>query len=66
MNEKLMSIQEGDQVQPVDRTTLKRIFNQWKIDNDLRALSPSEMEKRVEVTYGKYMRGGWTSFKIDG
>jgi hypothetical protein len=24
------------------------------------------MEKRVEVTYGKYMRGGWTSFKVEG
>jgi P4 family phage/plasmid primase-like protien len=64
MNEKLMAIQEGDQVQPIDRTTLKRVFKQWLVDNDLK-LSPSEMEKRVEVTYGKYMRGGWTSFKLD-
>ena len=65
MNEKLMAFQEGDQVQPVDRTTLKRVFKQWLVDNDLK-LSPSEMEKRVEVTYGKYMKGGWTSFKIEG
>lgn len=65
MNEKLMPIQEGDQVQPIDRTTLKRVFKQWLVDNDLK-LSPSEMEKRVEVTYGKYMRGGWTSFKVEG
>jgi P4 family phage/plasmid primase-like protien len=65
MNEKLMAIQEGDQVQPIDKTTLKRVFKQWLVDNDLK-LSPAEMEKRVEVTYGKYMRGGWTSFKIEG
>ena len=65
MNEKLMAFQEGDQVQPVDKTTLKRVFKQWLVDNDLR-LSPSEMEKRVEVTYGKYHKGGWTTFKIEG
>jgi P4 family phage/plasmid primase-like protien len=65
MNEKLMAFQEGDEVRPVDRTTLKRLFNQWKVDNDLRMLSPSDMEKRVETTYGKYMKGGWTTFKIE-
>jgi len=64
MNEKLMAIQEGDQVQPIDKTTLKRVFKQWLVDNDLK-LSPADMEKRVETTYGKYMRGGWTSFKIE-
>jgi P4 family phage/plasmid primase-like protien len=64
MTEKLMVVQEGDQVQPVDRTTLKRVFKQWLVDNDLR-ISPTDMEKRVEAAYGKYMRGGWTSFKIE-
>jgi P4 family phage/plasmid primase-like protien len=63
--EKLPAVQEGDEVRPVDRTTLKRVFTQWKVDNDLRTLSPADMEKRVEATYGKYMRGGWTSFKIE-
>ena len=65
ITERIQLIQEGDQVQPVDRTTLKRVFKQWMVDNDLR-LSPSDMEKRVEAVYGKYMRGGWTSFKLEG
>ena len=64
MNEKLMAFQEGDQVQPVDKTTLKRVFKQWLVDNDLK-LSPADMEKRVETTYGKWMKGGWTTFRIE-
>jgi P4 family phage/plasmid primase-like protien len=64
MNEKLMAFQEGDQVQPVDKTTLKRVFKQWLVDNDLK-LSPADMEKRVEATYGKWMKGGWTTFRIE-
>ena len=65
MNEKLMAFQEGDQVQPVDKTTLKRVFKQWLVDNDLK-LSPTDMEKRVETTYGKWMKGGWTTFRLEG
>lgn len=66
ISEKLLQVQAGDEVRSVDRTTLKRVFNQWKNDNDLKTLSPSDMEKRVEGMYGKYMRGGWTAFKIEG
>ena len=64
VSEKLVPVVEGDEVIPIDRTTLKRVFKQWGADNDLR-LSPTDMEKRVEVTYGKYHRGGWTNFKIE-
>jgi P4 family phage/plasmid primase-like protien len=64
VSEKLVPIVEGDQVVAIDRTTLKRVFKQWMTDNDLR-LSPTDMEKRVEVTYGKYHKGGWTNFKIE-
>jgi hypothetical protein len=37
----------------------------WKDENEQKTLSPSDMEKRVELKFGKYTRGGWISFKID-
>jgi P4 family phage/plasmid primase-like protien len=62
--DKLLSIREGDEIVPVDKTTLKRVFKTWMSDNDLR-LSPSDMEKRVEIQFGKYHKGGWTSFRVE-
>jgi P4 family phage/plasmid primase-like protien len=64
ISEKL-SVPTGDDTQPTDKTTLRRIFKMWKDDNDQKGLSPTDMEKRVELQFGKYTRGGWTSFKID-
>ena len=64
ITEKLIPIQEGDEVRPVDRPVLKRAFKAWMEENTLR-LSPADMEKRVEAMYGKYMKGGWTSFKLE-
>jgi len=63
--EKILPIEEGDEIIQVDKPTLKRIFKQWKDENDQRTLQPSELEKRLETQYGKYPRGGWTNFKID-
>ena len=62
--DKLLPIKEGDEIIPVDKTTLKRVFKQWMSDNDIR-LSPSDMEKRVETQFGKYHKGGWTSFHVE-
>ena len=59
-----LPIKEGDEIIPVDKTTLKRVFKQWMSDNDIR-LSPSDMEKRVETQFGKYHKGGWTSFHVE-
>jgi P4 family phage/plasmid primase-like protien len=60
-----ISLLAADEIMvPVDKTTLKRVFKTWMSDNDLR-LSPSELEKRMEVAYGKYPRGGWTKIKLD-
>jgi phage/plasmid-associated DNA primase len=64
VSEKLVPIAEGDEIVPIDKTTLRRVFKQWSSDNELR-LAPNEMEKRVEVTYGKFHKGGWTNFKIE-
>lgn len=65
ISDKLIPLKEGDEIVPVDKTTLKRVFKQWKDENDQRTLSPTDMEKRVEVTFGKYMRGGWTQFRVE-
>jgi putative DNA primase/helicase len=64
ISDKLLAIREGDEIIPVDKTSLKRTFKQWMSDNDVR-LSPSDMEKRVELQFGKYHKGGWTSFRMD-
>ncbi len=65
ISDKLIPVKEGDVIAPVDKTTLKRTFKQWKDDNDQKTLSPTDMEKRVEAAFGKYMKGGWTQFKIE-
>ena len=65
ISEKLSVPAEGDQVDAIDRPTLRRAFKLWKDENEQKTLSPSDMEKRVEAVYGKYTRGGWTTFKLD-
>lgn len=65
ISDKLVAVQEGDVITPVSKTDLKRAFRQWKDDNDQRTLSPTDLEKRVIEKFGKYMKGGWTQFKID-
>jgi P4 family phage/plasmid primase-like protien len=64
ISDKLLAIREGDEIIPVIKTDLKRAFKQWMSDNDIR-LSPSDMEKRVESQFGKYHKGGWTSFRLE-
>ena len=65
MTEKVLPLEEGDQITQIDKPTLRRIFRQWKDENDQRALQPADLEKRIEQQYGVYPRGGWTNFKID-
>jgi P4 family phage/plasmid primase-like protien len=54
---------DGDEVVQVVRQTLKDVFKRWKGD-DLRNLSPAELEKRIVAMYGPYPKGGWTKFKL--
>jgi len=65
MTEKIVPWQEGEEIVQVDKTTLRRVFKQWRDENDQRTLSITEMEKRIEIQYGKSPKGGWTNFKID-
>ena len=66
VSDKISPLVEGDAITQVDKNTLKRVFKMWKDDNDLRTLSPADLEKRIETQFGKYPRGGWTNFKLDG
>jgi P4 family phage/plasmid primase-like protien len=66
VSEKIVPLEDGDPVIQVDKTTLRRVFKQWKDENDQRSLLPLDLEKRLEVQFGKYPRGGWSNFKLDG
>ena len=65
MNEKISPWKVGDPVVPIDKPTLRRVFKQWKDENDKKSLSVTELEKRIEAQYEKYPRGGWTNFKLE-
>jgi P4 family phage/plasmid primase-like protien len=65
MTEKILPLDENDPIVQIDKQTLRRIFKQWREENDQRTLQPADLEKRIEIQYGKCPRGGWTNFKID-
>jgi putative DNA primase/helicase len=65
MDDHIREVKEGDEIEPVTKVELKSVFKRWRDQNDLKTLSPSDLEKRVEATHGKYPRGGWTCIKID-
>ncbi len=65
MSEKILPLEEGDEIVQIDKATLRRVFKQWRDENDQRTLQVAELEKRMESQFGKLPRGGWTNFKID-
>lgn len=64
VSDKITTIQEGDEIDPIDKTTLRRVFKQWKEENEQRVLTPGDMEKRMEMQFGKYVKPGWKNIKI--
>ncbi len=64
ISDKVAGIEEGDEIDPIDKTTLRRVFKQWKEENDQKTLSPADMEKRMEAQFGKYVKPGWTTIKL--
>lgn len=64
ISDKIVEIQEGDDIVPIDKTMLRRVFRQWKDENDQKTLSPADMEKRMESQFGKYVKPGWTKIKF--
>lgn len=49
---------------PVSRSAVRQAFKSWKEENDQRSLLPGEMEKRIELMFGKFPVGGWLNFKV--
>lgn len=64
VSDKIAMLEEGEEINPIDKTTLRRVFKQWKEENEQRALSPADMEKRMETQFGKYVKPGWTNIKL--
>ena len=65
MSERISEFEAGAEVIPVDKQTLKRVFKQWKDENDQRSLNVLDLEKRMEQLFGVYPRGGWTNIKLE-
>lgn len=65
ISEKIRVIEKDEELVPVDKPRLRRVFKQWKDDNDQRTLIAIDMEKRMEGLFGKYSRGGWTNIKLE-
>lgn len=56
--------EEGEEIQPVEKKDLKRVFKTWKDENDQRSLAPADMEKRIVEKFGKCPDNGWSNFKL--
>lgn len=65
ISEKIRKIDAGEEIAQVDKIRLRRAFKSWKDENDQRALIAIDMEKQMEVMFGKYPRGGWTNIKLE-
>lgn len=65
ISEKIRMVEDGEEITQLDKTRLRRVFKQWKDENDQRTLIAIDMEKRMETLYGKYPRGGWTNIKLE-
>jgi phage/plasmid-associated DNA primase len=49
---------------PVSWSTITNTFREWKRANEVRSGSTDELRKRLETTYGKMPRNGWTAFRF--
>jgi hypothetical protein len=55
---------EGEQShEPTSWPSITMAFGEWKRANELHKGSPADLRKRLESTYTKMPRGGWTSFR---
>ena len=64
ISDKIVEVGEDDEIIPIDKPTLRRMFKQWKDENDQKTLSPVDMEKRIETLFGPYAKPGWTKIKF--
>jgi phage/plasmid-associated DNA primase len=67
VRECLRPIVEGEMILPVRREHVTDAFKKWwEANRGTRDWKTQEMMKTVESTYGKYVRGGWTTFQLQG
>ena len=60
----LPPLAEGEQShEPTSWPSITMAFGEWKRANELHKGSPADLRKRLESTYTKMPRGGWTSFR---
>jgi len=64
ITEMISVVQEGEESDPVTKASLRRAFKSWMDENGQRSLLPMDMEKRVELQFGKFSKGGWKNFKL--
>lgn len=56
---------DDEVVVPIRREALTDTFKQWwEANRGTRDWKIQEMQKSVETAYGKYQRGGWTTFQL--
>jgi phage/plasmid-associated DNA primase len=60
ITDKIVLCENGE---PVDKAYLRRVFKEWK-DDDNRGLLFADLEKRLVEKFGKFPSGGWTCFKV--
>lgn len=65
ISERISEWEPGTEIVAVDKQTLRRVFKQWKDENDQRSLAILDLEKRMETLFGKPPRGGWTNIKLE-
>jgi len=64
ITETITVVRDEDEVVPVTKQALKKVFKSWKDENDQRSLLPSDMEKRIIEQFGKCPEDGWANFKL--
>ena len=57
-------VRDEDEVVPVTKQALKKVFKSWKDENDQRSLAPADMEKRIIEQFGKCPEDGWANFRL--
>ena len=65
ISEKISEWEPETEICAVEKQTLRRVFKQWKDENDQKSLNILDLEKRMIVLFGAYPRGGWTNIKLD-
>jgi phage/plasmid-associated DNA primase len=61
ITDKIVPCENGE---PIDKAYLRRVFKEWK-DDDNRGLLFADLEKRLIEKFGKCPAGGWTCFRVN-